>query len=158
MLEALDHEALGVLVGEAVGADDAGHPLAPGPVLDPAEERADDLRVLPGLQEAEAGRLLVPVLVVAVVDDPHDPADAFGPAPGQEEEGVAIAERLVLRRIEVAPVVHVDRMDPLRVVRVELFGQVDERPEVLFALHFPNVDAHVVSLHGRYLIYPTNKG
>jgi hypothetical protein len=71
---------------------------------------------------------LAGVLVVAPVDDAHDPADDLPVAPGQDHGGIAVGECAALPGIEARPFVGPQGRHPLGVVTVQPDGQIDEAP------------------------------
>ena len=146
VLEALDLEPLGVLVVEAEGADDLRHPLGAGPSLDVREEGVHHLLVPRALEQREPRRLLLHVLVVAVIDDPHHPPHERAVLLRQHHRGVAVGERAVLLRVEVVPLVHVQRRHPQGVVLVEHFRQVDEPLQVTLVGDRQEADGHAIGL------------
>ncbi len=48
------------------------------------QKSVNDFFVFPGLQIAKPDRLLVPVLIVARIDDSHDPPDSFLPTKSEQ--------------------------------------------------------------------------
>ena len=84
LVEALDEHPLVIEVREAHGA--LQHLLAASacPVRYRLEEGIDDLSVVDEVDEAEAGIVLIPRLVGAVVDDPCDTTDDLALAIGEE--------------------------------------------------------------------------
>ena len=146
VLEPFDEKALGVLVVEAERPDDPGHAPLAGPVLDVGQQRMTHLAVVGGLETGEPRRPLLHHLVVAAVDDPHRATDQPAVLPGEDQGRVAVAEREVLLRVEVLPLVHVDGRHPHRMVPVQGRRQVDEPLEIAPAGYGRHLDGHARAL------------
>ena len=117
------------------------HPLAAQPALGAREERARDLLVVDGVEEAEEARSRrrsargARDRSCAVNRPTHQPF-----AVGAEDGALAVLEERVLLRVEAVLQLHVERADVGGVVPVDVVDDVEEVVDAASHRNLPDVD------------------
>ena len=112
------------LIEASIGPRTLLHPAGLEPRLGLGEERARDLGVVDGVEEAEEAGVVLVALEVLAVDLRGDAADALAVLVRDEDGALGVLEERVLLRVEPILQVHVERADVVRVVPVDAVDDV----------------------------------
>ena len=147
LVEALDEEALPLQVGEVQRAADRVHALLQRPFLGRLEEGFRHLEIVDGVEPAEAGALLSVLLVRRLLDDGHDAAgDGAVLVREEADEVAAVAVHVV--RAEDLLLVHVQGRNEIRVPRIQVQREIQERLLLLLGLYLLDSDHFTGVLRG----------
>ena len=126
----LDQEPDLIVCCEVHRPEQALAAVAPQPLLGGGEECIGDLAVVDRLEESEHPVFAALELVPAAVELGGDPADRHPVALGKEVLGLGVLEERVLLSVQELHPVKDQRRHPLRMVTVEIEGDLDEALQV----------------------------
>ena len=129
MLEALDLQALRILVRKTERSDELIHLPFSGPLLDEADQAMRNSGIVDAIQIKEARGRFAMLGIVARINDSHDPAHRPAIDGSENSDRLAVGERGVLFRVVKFPFVGVNRWNPIRIAAVELLWKMDESTE-----------------------------
>ena len=147
LVEALDEETFPLQVGEVQRAAYRVHALLQRPFLGRLEQGLGHLEVVDGVEPAEAGALLPVLLVRGLLDDGHDAAGDDAVFPSKEADEIAAVAVHVIRTEDLL-LVHVKRRNEVRVPRVQVQREIQERLLLLLGLYLLDSDHFTGVLRG----------
>jgi hypothetical protein len=142
IVEALHQQADVVVGARGHGSDDADASPGLGPARRRVEEGPGGRGIVDAFEPSPVRRFLPVGLLPQPVVYGGDPAHGPAAVQGDEELGVRVLEEGVLFAVKPLFLVHPELGDPIRILRVQGVGEIDELLQPFFRRHRLHGDRH----------------